>query len=62
MSGTICLRCGRSGEVSPILQRGQLSSVRAGVASPLALPYGAPRPSAPLLWTASPYRVTGPAS
>ena len=45
-----------------LLQRGELSSVRAGVVSPLTLPRGAPRPSGPLLWTASSYGVTGSAS
>ena len=36
-----------------LLQGGRLSSVRAGVVSPLTLPPGAPRPAGPLLWTAS---------
>jgi hypothetical protein len=48
---------------SLILQQdGQLSSVRAGVVSPLTLPPGAPRPAGPLLWTASSSGVTGSAS
>ncbi len=45
-----------------LLQDGQLSSVRAGVVSPLTLPPGAPRPAGPLLWTASSSGVTGSAS
>ena len=45
-----------------LLQHGELSSIRAGVVSPLTLPRGAPRPAGPLLWTASSYDVTGSAS
>jgi hypothetical protein len=45
-----------------LLQDGELSSVRAGVVSPLTLPPGAPRPDGPLLWTASSSGVTGSAS
>jgi len=45
-----------------LLQDGQLSSVRAGVVSPLTLPPGAPRPAGPTLWTASSSGVTGSAS
>jgi hypothetical protein len=45
-----------------LLQHGELSSIRAGVVSPLTLPQGAPRPVGPLLWTASSYEVTGSAS
>ena len=41
-----------------VLQDGELSSVRAGVVSPLTLPPGAPRPAGPLLWTASASGVT----
>ena len=44
-----------------LLQDGELSSVRAGVVSPLTLPPGAPRPDGPLLWTASSSGVTGSA-
>jgi hypothetical protein len=45
-----------------LLQDGELSSVRAGVVSPLTLPPGAPRPAGPLLWTASSSGSTGSAS
>jgi hypothetical protein len=45
-----------------LLQDGELSSVRAGVVSPLTLPPGAPRPAGPLLWTASSSGATGSAS
>jgi hypothetical protein len=45
-----------------LLQDGELSSVRAGVVSPLTLPPGAPRPAGPLLWTASSTGATGSAS
>jgi hypothetical protein len=45
-----------------LLQDGELSSVRAGVVSPLTLPPGAPRPAGPLLWTASSSGATGMAS